>query len=643
MSYLGVLNSSKNADLVNYISNGKALNGTAGWNAYADAAAAAPVDGTGGSPQSGLWSVTTTSPLRGSSEFLLSKTGSASRQGQGVSFDFTIDNADLAKVLAVTFDYEVVSGTYADGDVTVYIIADPSGTPQVIQPAGYTVMAGTAGIKLRQIATFQTLSNVTNYRLCLHIATASTQNYVLGVDTVRVGPQMVQYGAPITDFVAYTPQIDGAGTPTNVSFYYMRIGNSLRIFGKFSAGTPSSASARLYLPSGLVLDSAVLPDARNPLGRWTRNTASATTVKGGVLLADGGTNYLSWSADDYTSTLNPRAPQTGTTIFAASGAQFTVDVLVPIQGWSSSVQMSNDTDTRVVIADAYLAANTTAAPNNSTVDILLNGVNTDTHGVINTSTGTITIPVSGYYNINARIGLFGANVLANRYVVFIRDSSNTLIAVGSEYTATAATVNGVVASATSIFLNAGTILKLSLFGAGNNSSSQLSISGSGAVTTRLSVSRVSGPSAIAASETVAAKYTSSTTTITLSGSSRFINPTKDFDTHQAYNATTGEYTVPVSGKYRITAGFRTASATSTATGRAITMRSLIDGAESDVMQRFVFQGSLTLDPALSGSVLVSVVAGQKLSVNVSHGTSISDFASDGTAAGNYVSFERVGN
>ena len=139
---------------INYILNPDASIGTTGYVAYNDGTAA-PVDGSGGTPASGLWVRSTTTPLRGSGDFNLVKTGSVSYLGNGVAYDFTIDNADLAKVLTVTFDYEVVSGAYATGDATVYVIQDPAGTPVVIQPAGYQIQSATVGTKMKQIATFQ--------------------------------------------------------------------------------------------------------------------------------------------------------------------------------------------------------------------------------------------------------------------------------------------------------------------------------------------------------------------------------------------------------------------------------------------------------------------------------------------------------
>ena len=129
------------ASVINYIANSSALVDTSGYSTYADAAGAAPVDGTGGSP-SVTFTRSTTTPLRGIADFNFTK-DAANRQGQGVATDITIDLADRAKVLTVTFDYEVLSGTYADGDLTVYLIADPSGKLVVNQQAGNTVESGT--------------------------------------------------------------------------------------------------------------------------------------------------------------------------------------------------------------------------------------------------------------------------------------------------------------------------------------------------------------------------------------------------------------------------------------------------------------------------------------------------------------------
>jgi hypothetical protein len=81
---------------------------------------------------------------------------------------------------------------------------------------------------------------------------------------------------------------------------------------------------------------------------------------------------------------------------------------------------------------------------------------------------------------------------------------------------------------------------------------QSSITGTGIV---FSISRITGPSVVAATESVAARYTTIAGQSLGTSSATVVNfDTKDYDSHNA--VTTGAswvYTVPVSGKYRLTA------------------------------------------------------------------------------------------
>ncbi len=89
---------------INHILRGSADTGIDGWNLYKDAAAALPVDATqGGNLASITFTQNTTNPLRGTADFRLTKPAS-NVQGEGVSYDFTIARADLAKVQTITFD-----------------------------------------------------------------------------------------------------------------------------------------------------------------------------------------------------------------------------------------------------------------------------------------------------------------------------------------------------------------------------------------------------------------------------------------------------------------------------------------------------------------------------------------------------------
>ena len=345
---------------INYISNPSAATNTTGWATYADAAGTAPVDGTGGSPTV-TWTRSTTTPLRGAADFNFTTPGGGSVQGQGVSTDFTIDLADQAKVLTVTFDYEVVSGTYASGDLTCYLIADPTGTPVVIQPAGYVVQAATVGTKMRQIATFQTQATGQTYRLCFHVASTSASAYVLAVDNVSVGPQVVQYGAPVTDWQSYTPQ--GSWTSnTTYTGRWRRVGDSMELQIRAAlSGSPNASGLSVNIPTGYAIDTTKLTGTT---GNDALPNASGSAVVGNTYSAPVIPIYLNTvsimlrtyqqrSTDDIQAdNITNLVP--GTFI---SGDFVEVGCSVPILGWSSTVQMSNDTDTRVVAARVFKTAN----------------------------------------------------------------------------------------------------------------------------------------------------------------------------------------------------------------------------------------------------------------------------------------------
>ncbi len=220
---------------INYIANGGAEVNTTGWATYADAAASSPVDGTGGSPSS-TFTRSTTTPLRGQGSFLWTKSA-ANRQGEGFSYDFSIDTSDKAKVIQISFDYLVSSGTYADSDMTIWIYDVTNAA--LIQPAGYTIQ--NAAVSMRQLATFQSASNSTSYRLIVHTSSTSASAYTLQFDNFSVGPQIVTNGAAVSDWVSFTPT--GSWT-TNTTYtgLWRRIGDSMEIQAKaLCSGAPTSA------------------------------------------------------------------------------------------------------------------------------------------------------------------------------------------------------------------------------------------------------------------------------------------------------------------------------------------------------------------------------------------------------------------
>jgi len=587
---------------INYVTNPNASTNTTGWATYADAAGTAPVDGTGGSPTV-TWTRSTGTPLRGAADFNFTK-DAANRQGEGVATDITIDLADQAKVLTVSFDYEVLSGTYATGDLTVYLIADPAGTPVVIQPAGYQVQAATAGTKMRQIATFQTQATGQTYRVCFHVASTSASAYALAVDNVVVGPQTVQYGAPVTDWVdSGAITITGSttnptkGTTTKDSAKWRRVGDSMEIlyeFAQSTAGTAGSGDYRLGIPSGFTIDSNKIEIANSmPKGTCGVFTlrSSGSYYEGQVHTATSTSLFCSF-IDTAQSTGLVKLLGSTDAAFNNNPLQFTAVVRVPILGWSSTVQMSNDTDTRVVSAQATGVVTGGAGAGQI---LVFPTSNWDTHGAYNISTGRFTVPVSGYYRVH---GFINTSSSTMNFPGIYKNGVNA--ATAGIFTAGAGSFTG------QVYANAGDLLDLRPT--------------SGALTTGatswINFERLSGPSAIAATETVACKYQNTAGTTITTPVATIPFATKVYDTHGSYNGTT--FVAPVSGVYLLKSSIYVSTLIMTTT-QGIVLRALVTSTPeglsgSEVILDYRWGGGANREEFLFGSKQFKLAAGDTIAI-----------------------------
>ncbi len=516
-----------------------------GWSTYDDAAAA-PVDGTGGTVTT-TFTRTTSSPLRGLGSGLITK-DAANRQGEGAAFSVDIDLADAAKVQAISFDYEIASGTYADGDLTIYMIEDRGGTPAIVQPAGYSVINCATGIRCKHIAAFQTSSDSTklDYRFLIHVASTSASAFTFKIDNVVVGPQAIQYGAPLTDWAPFTPVMTGFGTITSAVGFYRRSGGDMEFKSVFTvdAGGASAAIATMDLPSGASIDTArSLGVKKDNFGTFTRLRSAgvalpATSVGPWVLTNDTGTSaskvYLAVTVESFV--YKPALANA----FAAASEVFSIEGKVPVAGWSSTVQMSNDTDTRVVA----LSVTGNPASASSTNPIIFPTVIYDTHGGYNASTGRYTAPVPGYYRIYGGGGIAGS---AHTLYVYKNAVISNILGV-LRATGEWAPING------AISLSAGDIIDIR-----PNATSDWDAS------SYVYVERISGPSAIASNETITAMYNfDSATTVSTGAVANF--DTRYIDSHSAVTTGTGapgsgwKFTAPASRVYNICAYLLSGSA-----------------------------------------------------------------------------------
>ena len=322
---------------INYIDNPDFEDGTiTGWVTYADAAAATPVDGTGGSPTV-TFASTSTTPLRGTFSGLFTK-DAASRQGEGVAYAFTLSAADVSKTLQITFDSTVSSGTFASGDLTVYVYDITNSV--LITPNSVNVPTGLAS---QYSLCFQTTTG-TSYRLIFHVASTSASAYTLRFDQVSISPIVRPMVAGRSDWQTYTP----TGTMTTNTTYtglYARDGCDLlcNIHIAF-AGAPTSVTlSTISLPTNLTIDTTKL---LSTTAKTSIPFSECTIKSAGVFYTTSAVWYQSTTAIQPTydngsgvaTAITQAAPGT-----IASGDWIDISFRVPITQWSSNITLASTT------------------------------------------------------------------------------------------------------------------------------------------------------------------------------------------------------------------------------------------------------------------------------------------------------------
>ena len=616
---------------VNYISDndGSAIGL---WTTYADAAGTNPVDGTGGSPTV-TYAVSTSSTMRGTTNFLFTHAAS-NQQGNGFSYDFSIDPSDKGKVLQISLEYLIASGTYADDDLQFWIYDVTNAA--LIQPAPYKLK--NSGIIEKFAMEFQTSSSSTSYRLIAHVATSTATAYTIRFDNWNLGPQAKLYGSANTDWVSYTPT--GGWTNTTYTGKWRRVGDSLECYVQaVLTGTPVG-NLTFSLPSGLSIDTSKL-NTNNTLNLGTGGWYdSATTATMGVSFSYGTTTSVSPLGQRFAAAGNNDFigfSPTGLKTFVATD-YVNGTFKVPILGWSSSQVMSSDADTRVVAATFYRDATFTYGASASvTSQIKFNKTLTDSHngggGSAADGSWFYTVPVSGWYSVTYDLPTTtgtGTNTYFDTFVVIGPTSypSRKYATLASVIDNSKSTVIG--------YANAGQTIYVSTSSTYSGTASTFNY-GLGTYTATLNIQRVSGPSQIMASETVSALYTGAPPTGTLTSSYNITTfGTKVKDSHGAYSS--GSYTIPVSGQYDISAQTEQA-ATYVAASVAITAI-FIDGVQKYIGPFKSGGANQTSYPQVNVKG-IPLLSGQVVTIRSYNNGTIPTFGSDATI--NFFSITRSGN
>lgn len=321
------------------------LDGGSTWNPVAGSDLTFNVIGTGGINVT--LTRNTSSPLRNEADFLFTK-DAANRQGQGVSYDFTIDKADINKQLSISFDYlgsaAFVTGANSDIQVFIYDITNAS-----LIPLSNQALLITQGFFA---AKFQASSSQ-SYRLIFHIATTNASAYTLEYTNVEVNTiQTLPQGPIVTDWQSYTLNINGSvsnptlGTVIENSAFYRRVGDSAQItfaFRNTSAGTAGSGTYLFTLPPGLTFDINKLNNTEGGSGPYNLGPAQPEFTVGGIVAP-------SQTSDDAThSSLNifdfsGNAVSSANYPLSTPNTYYGFNATIPISQWTSSVASTSSSN-----------------------------------------------------------------------------------------------------------------------------------------------------------------------------------------------------------------------------------------------------------------------------------------------------------
>jgi hypothetical protein len=572
-------------------------------------------------PAAGASSITTfvaesTAPLSGGYSMQVSSSG-ALTAGQGfITQPFTIDASDQAKVLTFGFNYKVVSGasamdfsgTFAANTYQVWIY-DVTNAAWV-QPAGSCAMTQTSGVG-SAVGTFQTAANGSQYRLALLCAHSSTGATNLYFDDFSAGPQSIPIGAAVSDWTPYTVSLTTWGSGAIAQAFWRRVGDSMEIMANVGSGASPSGVTTFPLPPGISVDNSntKISNTNYTIIGSMLQDKQASTVEPIII---GGATYISFGVYVGTGT----AGSTPTAVVPANAnSHFTVKF--PVQGWSSNVQSSSDSDTRVV-ATRYTA--TPGAGVNTAFGatvVNFDSLDFDTHAAVTTgSSWKFTAPMSGVYDVSSFVGCTNTGntgLVRSSLQVFkngVYHSESTSLKGNS--TSTGSSISVLVKMVAGEFVD----LRYSVDGGG----------ASNITAAFVAIKRLSGPSVIAASESVNASYKLSADT-SVGATSPVPFTVKIKDTHNSFNTTSKIYTIPVSGEYR----FSVIGQASVGTNFYI----LKNGVGAGYM--FTSQAGIIA----SGTNTLPFIAGDTLTFYIDNAALI--YASSGGGPITQFSIERVGN
>lgn len=584
-----------------------------------------PVVGGAGSTLTGLtFSRNTTTPLRAPGNFRLVQTNATSVAGQGVSYSFTADPADVPSTMEVDFDYKVTSTFVAssgavgsESDVEVFIYDNTSQSLIPLSTRVITAVNNSYTFK----GTFPTNPSSTSYRLVIHTSSASSNatGWTMDFTNVFVGNIAAAPNSKVVAMSANlgTAQAISASTVTTVNI------NTATADTTGSLNTTTHAFiapvSGLYFISGQVGSAAVT------------NQLTAILQKNGASLTNGGTpSPAAASASNAASILVQLSANDSITMAAFSGSAITIQSGISTFLNVFLIPNGSSIPSALNTVGVILSGSTTAIATAVTT-FLPTTIVRDTNGAFTAGTGVFQAPFSGWYQVSA-LYQAGSNT-GTTVELYYKINAGASVLIGGQRAV--AQGNMYASGSEAVYMTAGDSLVFQ--------GSQNSGTGSQAPASfNASIIQWPGGAASGTAPIVSLRYTDTSGQAIANGTPTVLtNWTKDFDSTGSFIPTTGVFSVPYSGTYQICALITYASTTyATATNRIAQV--LLSGTRTATLATTPVWAAITTYISGNGCTNGKYSAGDTISITASHalGGTVGLLTS---GADNYMTIQRTGD
>jgi hypothetical protein len=173
---------------------------------------------------------------------------------------------------------------------------------------------------------------------------AGAGSATLNIANVIVGPGIQPQGAVVGEWLNFpiSPVATNFGTTVGEVYKYQRVGPTLKVKGKFQAGTRAGVAAYIGLPSGFTIDTTALPDSsarKNRVGDWNASGGGSPTIvtakAQGAMIVDATNSsrvYFAYAVSDG----NLYETSLATNVGGANSEYVAVEFEVPIAEWAGS-------------------------------------------------------------------------------------------------------------------------------------------------------------------------------------------------------------------------------------------------------------------------------------------------------------------